>query len=124
MCDWSYIFIHVQKNKNNPPTHDRTQQTVQVTVSTTQSQTKLRISLDIFTFVSLDSDLILKQDMTSDSSPHGPHIVSLARVSVESQILAPLRNLLRGVPKMPGRHRLPMGENGNEELRYSGGPWD
>lgn len=27
-----------------------------------------------------------------------PHTVSLARVSVESQILAPFRNLLMGVP--------------------------
>lgn len=49
---------------------------------------------------------------------------SLASVSVDSQILAPLRNLLRGVPRMLRRHRLPTGEKGNEELRYSGGAGD
>lgn len=49
-----------------------------------------------------------------------PHRVSLARVSVESQIFAPFRNLLMGVPWILLRHRFPTGEKGKEELRYSG----
>lgn len=42
---------------------------------------------------------------------------SFASVSVDSQILAPLKNLLSGVPEMLRLHRLPTGEKGNEEER-------
>lgn len=41
---------------------------------------------------------------------------------MDSQILAPLKNLLKGVPKMLLLHRFPTGENGNEEERKSGAP--
>lgn len=45
---------------------------------------------------------------------------SLARVSVDNQILAPLKNLLSGVPRMLRRQRFPTGENGKEEGSSSG----
>ena len=45
---------------------------------------------------------------------------SFASVSVDSHILAPLKNLLKGVPKMLRLHRFPTGENGKEEERNSG----
>ena len=51
--------------------------------------------------------------------PCNPHNVSLANVSVDSQIFAPLSNLLMGVPCTLRRHRLPTGEKGKEELRHS-----
>lgn len=47
---------------------------------------------------------------------------SFASVSVDNHILAPLKNLLNGVPKMLRLHRFPTGENGNEEERNSGVP--
>lgn len=49
-----------------------------------------------------------------------PQTVSLSRASVESQTLAPLRNLLMGVPWIPLRHRFPTGVKGKEEERKSG----
>lgn len=45
---------------------------------------------------------------------------SFASVSVDNHILAPLRNLLNGVPEMLRLQRLPTGEKGKEEERKSG----
>ena len=41
---------------------------------------------------------------------------------MDSHILAPLRNLLSGVPEMLRLHRLPTGEKGKEDERKSGVP--